>query len=614
MNGLTITAPAGALCGLYRNAPAARNFDVIDPINAIPANEVTTKDGITTYYYANLDFGLYHCAASMEGCYSLCQMVNYTGSTQLTMQLEPLAGNGYDAGFVMRCTPEFENQALASSADTWGPAYAKLFCTPWFLPCRPSRHQQTTNEELADFIQKLKETSKNMYTFSLGKSPKYGFDMPLVLFTREPVAGMTLERAAQIVRSNGKPTIQYCAQCHSTEPASCEGALTMIASLCGDYGKILDSVDIYIIPRINPDGAYEVTRYSPTTGEDMNRDYLYMHNKEIRMVATAYNLFRPEVAIDGHERIQSALSANDNICTDVELQTGAGSLNHPAAMTELTMKMATKALENAKSLGLRGHFYAKLASAAGGAAGSSYFGTRNSLSFLIETPGQATVGGSYLERRVVAHYAAASAIIDYTVQYADEILTTVHNSREYMRVTGPIYDETDMIVLEHGATQTGVWGSTLLRTATGEVIDPNYTVAYKEHTESLMTRPRATAYVLPIGLQQEDEILRVAQNHALDYYLLPPCSTVPLQQYMQIEEKIKLVEEKLIPFDKGALVFPNTVDSTILGVIMEPDFNPSQPNRKMTLLRMGLLTADAMGHLPLYRYCHNLKDGKLADN
>ena len=47
-------------------------------------------------------------------------------------------------------------------------------------------------------------------------------------------------------------------------------------------------------------------------------------------------------------------------------------------------------------------------------------------------------------------------------------------------------------------------------------------------------------------------------------------------------------------------------------VIMEPDFNPANPDRKMTLLRMGLIEADEAGALPLYRYCHTLETGKVA--
>ena len=137
-------------------------------------------------------------------------------------------------------------------------------------------------------------------------------------------------------------------------------------------------------------------------------------------------------------------------------------------------------------------------------------------------------------------------------------------------------------------------------------------MAYNEHTQALITRPRATAYVLPTGLAEEAKILRVAKNHASEHYLLPAGSTVLLRQYLQQGEAIGLSDEQAICFDKGAHVFPNTVDSTVLGVIMEPDFNPSVPNRKMTLLRMGRISADAAGHLPLYRYCHNLNDGKVT--
>lgn len=45
---------------------------------------------------------------------------------------------------------------------------------------------------------------------------------------------------------------------------------------------------------------------------------------------------------------------------------------------------------------------------------------------------------------------------------------------------------------------------------------------------------------------------------------------------------------------------------------MEPDFSPDKPDRKMTLLRMGLIEAGENGALPLYRYCHTLENGKVS--
>ena len=504
-NALTVTAPEGVQWKLCAGTPADLNY----------YKGIASTEAIPT---ADLIPGIYHIVATSEGYNAVCQVINYTGAPlQLEIPLDKLAGNGYEAGYVTLFTPEFIAAQLQSGKDTWGEEYAKLFVTPQFQPGRPGRHQQTTNEEMMAFIEKYAEKCPYMHVFSLGKSPKYGYDLPLVLFTREDVAGKTLAQAAQVLRNNGKPTIQYNAQVHSTEPASAEGAMAMIARLCGDYGKVLDTVDIYIIPRINPDGAFEAIRQAPTTGEDMNRDYLWMHNAEVRMITAAYNLFLPEVAIDGHEKKYKATITGEDLCTDMEVQTGAGSLNHPAYMTELVMKMALIAMEKARSLGLRTHFYDKLASAAGGAAGSSYFGTRNSLSFLVETPGQLHMGMNFMERRVLAQFVLASSVIDYTVENAREIMDAVHTSREIMAATGPIYDENDLIVLEHEKVETGTFATPRLNVITGQVTDPAPAIAYRENTEAKYARPRATAYLIPMGLETEAQILQTAQNHAIGY-------------------------------------------------------------------------------------------------
>ena len=45
---------------------------------------------------------------------------------------------------------------------------------------------------------------------------------------------------------------------------------------------------------------------------------------------------------------------------------------------------------------------------------------------------------------------------------------------------------------------------------------------------------------------------------------------------------------------------------------MEPDFGSTATDRKMNLLSMGLIAADEKGYLPVYRYCHDLLDGKVV--
>ena len=137
-------------------------FNAIDPQHAIPATIVTTEGGLSVYHYADLESDLYHCVASLEGYKAVCQNLNYTAEKAaagmaVDMKLDPLAGNGYETGYVMLQAQEFIDTQMTSQKDTWGSEYVHLFNTPRFLrpEGRPGRHQQTTNEELADFIAKL---------------------------------------------------------------------------------------------------------------------------------------------------------------------------------------------------------------------------------------------------------------------------------------------------------------------------------------------------------------------------------------------------------------------------------------------------------------------------
>lgn len=617
--GLTVTADRGAVCGLYPNVPAKRTYqEAIDPQNAIPPTRVTSAEGVTTYYYEQLEPGVYHCGASMEGYCSMCRTLLYTpekarDGAHLDMTLTKLAGNGFEAGYVMHNTQEFNDAQLPSGKTLWGKEYEGLFATPQFLrPAdRPGRHQQTTNQEMMDFITGLDAANGHMHLYSLGKSPKYGYEMPLVLFTHENVEGLTLEQAAQVIRGNGKPTVQYCAQCHSSEPASTEGALAMMLQLCGDYGaSVLDKVDVYIIPRINLDGAFHACRRSPTTGDDMNRDYMRQNNAEIRAVVSAYNLFLPEVAIDGHEKFSKLLTNGDAVCNDMELQMDAGALNHPKEITELALRMGLAATEKARSLGLRSHFYGTLATAAGGTAGSSYFGTRNSLSFLVETPGQVHLGMCFMERRVLAQYVLASTVISFTAENAQLVLDTVHSSRALMAAKGGIYDEADKVVLNHEKLETGSWVTPLVHIPSGKTVDANNQVPYTEHMIAARTRVRPTAYLMPRGLEAEEQILQVAAGHDISWYTLEPGSTVLVRRYRDVEGEVSLTEEYSHCFESGALVFPNTVTSTVLSVYMEPDFD-REAGRKFGPVSMDFVAADENGDLPVFRYCHDLQDGKV---
>jgi len=196
------------------------------------------------------------------------------------------------------------------------------------------------------------------------------------------------------------------------------------------------------------------------------------------------------------------------------------------------------------------------------------------------------------------------------VENARALVKTVKESREKMAKLGQVYDENNLVVLEHGRTATGTWGTPIIHVPSGKLVNPNEEMPYDEHTEAVHTRVRPTAYVIPIGTEHEEEILRVVSCHAIPYYVLPEKSRVLLKQYIENDGKTEISEEKAVLFEKGAYVFPNTVPSTVLSMLMESDFGRSS-GRKISLFSMGLVEVSEDGKLPIYRYCHNLKDGEI---
>ena len=166
------------------------------------------------------------------------------------------------------------------------------------------------------------------------------------------------------------------------------------------------------------------------------------------------------------------------------------------------------------------------------------------------------------------------------------------------------------MVLEHDKSQTGSLPTPTIDVPSGKPAKTE-DIEYFEHTIALHSRPRPTAYVIPKGLVNETRILDLLACHDVKYYTLAKESAVSLRQYVKAEDKVEVSSEKTVCFEKGAYVFLNTVPSTILSVVMEPDFN-SVSKRKMSLLSMRLVDFDEDGKLPIYRYCHDLSDGKIS--
>jgi len=617
-SGLVLTAPEGTEVLLF-NSLAANSLTADS--TGIEAVKIAGSDGNVYCYYENLPVGSYHYEAKKDGCYSKSQSILFTeehskNGRQIDITMEKKAGDGFEPSWTVSYTDEFIEKAMKSSSDAWGSEYSDLFTTPYFAKQNgeSGKHQQTTHAEMLEFIKALDNEDDNMHVYNIATSPKNGYEVPLVIFSKEDISvSSSLEEVASCFKNNSKPTVHYQAQIHSNEPAAGEAALAAIKQLDAKLGEeVLDSVDVYVIPRINADGAYENIRASATTGVDMNRDFMSQENSEVQMVTKLYNMFLPEITFDGHEQNQKA-SLSDGTLTDLDMQANGGLTHNNLELTYTALDMMRKALSNARSLGLRTGCYNGNYHGNSTASGVPYYAMRGSLSFLAETRG-INAGMNWIERRMLSQYTAVSTVIKYAAENAESVHKLVNDNRANIVKKGATYEEDDLIGLKHVSTYDtdNLWTSPKMDYLTGEVIDSDYQSKFRIYTTVTRSRPRPAAYVIPKGEKWADSALEVLSCHGVEHYELENGSAARLVQYKGDAASTELFPEDVVVFENGAYVFPmDQVNANPLMLIMEPDVhNPN--NYEINLLSMGIVSPDENSLMPIYRYCYGLKDSKIT--
>ena len=613
LSALKLTAPEDVSLTLYTGFTTSGS--------KITADAATTEDGITTYVFNNLPAGNYCYVASGSGYYKIKKNIYYSeAEAEVGQVIDANPGLMADDGFqstgqIALYTDEVMETILVSDPDLelWKD-YKHVFETPVYAEGRPA-HQQTTQDEMMDYLASLDDENDKMYTYIAGTTPVYNYEIPVVVFSNTDLSGAeTMEEAAELIQANGKPTIHYQAMIHPNEPGGGEPALAMIKALDGTYGaEILDKINIYVIPRINGDGAYVYQRANVAQGIDMNRDHLYVQSKEVEIIHNVYNLFMPEVTIDGHEFSSSSDESTSSTMDDVQVGT-AGNLNSGEDFTKYSQAIVQETFKAAKALNLRPYNYGDYASTVNNAIGRPYYALYGSLSFLIETRGIG-FGLGWMERRALSQYVVAETIINYVVENAETINKTSNDERQRLVELGGVYgEEDDILVLQHGVTKNSYyeidrpsWNLTdgsLSSAGTGKKV--------YYYDQILASRSRPTAYVMSKDAENIDKIVANMDKNGIAYYAVDADSTILLQQYMGSKAAATLTSETAVTFENGAYVFPmDQVAANVLAMTMEPDVVDSE-GYNGTLLQSGLVTPDANGMIAIYRYSHDLVDGKVS--
>lgn len=602
-------------------------YSGISGTNVITPTNTVTEDGVTKYYFEGLAAGTYHSQVSRNGYYTAKKVYSFTSEqmateTVLDVSTEKRVFVGSSiAKWQQISYQEFTDAMMAILNDetaAWCKNYAQYLNTPVFAEGK--KHQATTQEEMESYIASLDDANDNMYVYSMGVSGEYGLNMPIVIFTKTDLSGAaTLEDAAALVTANNKVTVHYQAQIHGNEPAAGEAALVTIGRLDTAYGDdLLENINIYVIPRMNPDGSKDYTRAVPA-GFNANRDMLLLQTKEVQQHHYVYNLFMPEVSIDSHEYTVDNTN-NNTAYKDMMVACGYNG-NSGEAFIDFSENIAFNKIRPALTdNGLEFSFYTNVVNNKYSVSGAVYSGLRGSVSFLLESRGIG-FGNHTMARRVSAHLVALDSIFAYISDNPEAVQAASDAERQRITNMGKTYEETDTLVIAHKQVvdESLQHSNIKYNYLTGEK-NGSISVTPKKYVAET-TRISPTAYVIPAGQAWTQTVLNLMDMHDISYYYVEAGTAIKLQQYIGTVAAATLTDEQTVVFVKGAYVLPmNQSSGIVLSAMMEPDlvdeFGVDTGNGTAenvgTLAQMGIIPASGET-FPIYRYIHDLNaEGKVG--
>lgn len=288
---------------------------------------------------------------------------------------------------------------------------------------RPGRQDLTSHDEALAYLRQLAARNALVKLEAAGTSQQ-GRDIPLVLLFHDGQY------------QPGKPTVLVVAQQHGNEPAGGEAALALAQQLSSVHSKLLESVNVLILPRANPDGAENFVR-ATANGLDVNRDHLLLQTPEGRAIANIALRFVPQVVMDLHEftvggRWLDKFGAFARYDALLQAATVGNLDPHLGRLAEREFVGAARSVLEAN--GLATFWYHTSSSdvadkvvSMGGVqpdTGRNVYGLRNAVSLLIETRGVG-IGRLHYARRVNSHVLATLAVIQTAATQGSDLVQVI---------------------------------------------------------------------------------------------------------------------------------------------------------------------------------------------
>ncbi|KAA6474046.1 M14 family metallopeptidase [Bacillus swezeyi] len=493
------------------------------------------------------------------------------------------------------------------------PEPEETFKTPAFVK---KGEAFTTQEEMMKFINSLTKKSPYVKMKNIGFSIEKR-EIPVLYFTKD-------DRIRSISK---KPIIWLQGQIHGNEPAAGEATLAMAEKLAGPYGdKVLDKVNVVIVPRVNPDGSYHFNRRL-SSGIDGNRDHVKLESPEVRAIHKEFIQYAPEVVIDAHEygvgqnEFQHIGEKGTLKYHDILVLSGKN-LNIPESIRNasdslyvngIKAKLDQKGFSNDSYYTTGKSKDGKIEIYEGGTEariGRNAFALQPALSFLVESRG-IDIGRENFARRVAAQVATHETIINMTVKHAAEIKHLVAAEKLKLIQQGAKGNDKDQVVIT--SDFAGPFADTLKMAdiASGQAVDVPVQYYSASQAVPTLSRTRPTAYLVLPGHQDIDQklkdqglksvTLKFKQKLSAEAFQVVSKETAGESEgrpVIKVETKLK---NKKKEFPKGTkLYFTAQPQSNLLSIALEPESVDS-------FVSTGYISSEAGKELPVYRFMFDEK-------
>jgi len=209
----------------------------------------------------------------------------------------------------------------------------------------------STSEEISAYLARLDREFPQARVETIGTSVQ-GRPLQALVLSRTPGAD---------VSSPDRLTVEIIGCQHGTESAGAESLLFVARELvAGSLRKLLDDMDVVLVPNANPDGR-DNGRRANANGVNLNVDFVALTQPESRALVAALQRYRPEVALDVHESavFKRTSLATEGYMTDFMVQFEFA--NNPnvaqALQTFSRREVLTPLLATVNAAGLRAHRY-----------------------------------------------------------------------------------------------------------------------------------------------------------------------------------------------------------------------------------------------------------------